>query len=169
MWSASSRLLGDVPRGRRSSDPLRSVTLIRARLVAAPRTAATDTGVRIVTGERLTAVTETADGVAAGFESGHQDAADLLVAADGIWSTVRGRLDPAAPRPESTGLYAISGASNSVHIKPGVFRMTFGRNGAFIHLAAGDGEVWWQEQIADPVEPDRRGVAGAERLRRTAT
>ncbi|WP_050777848.1 NAD(P)/FAD-dependent oxidoreductase [Micromonospora sp. ATCC 39149] len=46
--------------------------------------------------------------------------------------------------------------------------MTFARNDAFIHLAAGDGEVWWQAQIAEPVQPDRAGVSEAQWLRRTA-
>ena len=41
MWSGSGRLLGDVPRGRRAGDPLRSVTLMRSDLVAALRAEAT--------------------------------------------------------------------------------------------------------------------------------
>jgi salicylate hydroxylase len=55
MWSAGGHLLGDVPRGRRSSDPLHSVTLMRGRLVSALRDAVDAAGAAIVTGERLTA------------------------------------------------------------------------------------------------------------------
>ncbi|GGN85012.1 FAD-dependent oxidoreductase [Actinoplanes lobatus] len=168
MWSAGGRLLGDVPRGRGSADTLHSVTLMRGRLVAALRDAAVIAGAQIVTGERAVAVTETADGVTAEFASGLRDSADLLVSADGIWSTVRAQLDPAAPRPEYAGLYAISGVSSMDVVEPGVFNMTFARNGAFIHLAADNGEVWWQAQIADPIEPDRNGVPDTEWLRRTA-
>jgi 2-polyprenyl-6-methoxyphenol hydroxylase-like FAD-dependent oxidoreductase len=168
MWSAGGWLLGDVPRGRRSDDTLHSVTQLRGRLVGALRDAALTAGARIVTGERLVGVTETPDGVVAEFASGRQDSADLLVAADGIWSTVRGLLDPAAPRPEYAGLYAVSGVSMMDDVEPGVFNMMFARNGAFIHLAAGDSEVWWSAQIADPVEPDRASVSEAEWLRRTA-
>jgi salicylate hydroxylase len=120
-----------------------------------------------VTGERLTGMTETADGVTAEFASGRRVGADLLVAADGIWSTVRGLLDPAAPRPEYAGLYAVSGVSGMA-VEPGVFNMTFARNGAFVHLAAGEGEVWWSAQVAEPVEPDRHGVTDEEWLARTA-
>jgi 2-polyprenyl-6-methoxyphenol hydroxylase-like FAD-dependent oxidoreductase len=180
MWSAGGHPLADVPRGRRSSDTLHSVTLPRGHLVAALRRAAGDAGAKIVTGERLVGVTETSDGVTAEFAGGRRDTADLLVAADGIWSTVRGLLDPAAPRPEYAGLYAISGVSRLAGVEPGVFNMTFARNGAFIHLAAGggddgdgngdgngNGEVWWQAQIADPAMPDRAGVDDAEWLRRT--
>jgi len=168
MWSAGGWLLGDVPRGRRSGDTLHSVTLLRGRLVAALREAAVAAGARIVTGERLVGVTETPGGSTVELASGRREVAELVVAADGIWSTARGRLDPAAPRPEYAGLYAVSGVSTMDGIEPGVFNMTFARSGAFIHLAAGDGEVWWQAQIAEPVEPHRTGVSDADRLRRTA-
>jgi salicylate hydroxylase len=172
MWSAGGHLLGDVPRGRRGSDTLHSVTLMRGRLVAALRDEASKAGAEIVTGERLTVVTETPDGVVAEFASGQRDTADLLVAADGIWSTVRGLLDQDAPHPEYAGLYAVSGVSRIDGVEPGVFNMTFARNGAFIHLATGDGtdegEVWWSAQIADPIEPDRNGVSDKHWLRRTA-
>ncbi|MGP3937268.1 FAD-dependent monooxygenase [Nonomuraea sp. KM88] len=83
-------------------------------------------------------------------------------------AAARAVLDPAAPRPEYAGLYAVSGVSRAPSVDPGVFNMTFARNGAFIHLGAGDGEVWWSAQIADPAEPDRTGVTDAEWLRRTA-
>ncbi|WP_432828924.1 FAD-dependent oxidoreductase [Dactylosporangium sp. CA-092794] len=167
MWSAGGRLLGDVARGRPASDPRPSVTLARGRLVAALRAAAAEAGARIVTGERLTGAAETAAGVTAELASGREDRADLLVGADGLWSAVRGRLDPAAPRPRYAGLYAISGASRLDGVEPGVFNLTFGRNGAFIHLLAG-GEVWWSAQVADPRAPERDDVDEAGWLRRAA-
>jgi 2-polyprenyl-6-methoxyphenol hydroxylase-like FAD-dependent oxidoreductase len=168
MRSAGGRLLSDTPRGRRSEDALHSVTLMRAQLVSALRAAAVAAGAQIVTGVRLVGLTQTPQGVVAEFVDGHRDSAELLVAADGIWSTVRGLLDPAAPRPEYAGLYAVSGVSRMDGVEPGVFTMTLARNGAFIHLAASPGEVWWQAQIADPVEPDRSTIGDAEWLRRTA-
>ncbi|MEU6202376.1 FAD-dependent monooxygenase [Micromonospora musae] len=168
MWSAGGRLLGDVPRGRRGSDPLHSVTLMRGQLVATLRAQAVATGARIVTGERFVDFTETAEGVTAAFASGRRERADLLEAADGIWSTARGLLDPATPRPRYAGLYTISGVSSMDGVKPGVFNMTFARHGAFLHLAAGEREVWWSAQVAEAVEPDRDGVTDAEWLRRAA-
>ncbi|GIJ47079.1 FAD-dependent oxidoreductase [Virgisporangium aliadipatigenens] len=153
MWSAGGRLIADVPRGRRSGDTLHSVTLMRGRLVAALRAAAVDAGARIVTGVRLTGLTETGSGVVAAFGDGQRDSADLLVAADGIWSTVRGLLDPAAPTAEYAGLYSVSGVSTMDGVKPGVFHLTFARNGAFIHLGVGGREVWWSAQVAAPVPP----------------
>ncbi|MFG1869518.1 FAD-dependent oxidoreductase [Micromonospora arborensis] len=168
MWSAGGHLLADVPRGRRSTEALHSVTLLRGRLVAVLRQAATDAGARIVTGHHLVGVTEAQEGVTAEFANGERVTADLLVAADGIWSTVRGLLDTAAPRPEYAGLYAVSGVATMDGVDPGVFNLTFARNGAFIHLAAGDGQVWWQAQIADPTQPDRTGISEAQWLSRTA-
>ncbi|MER7276117.1 NAD(P)/FAD-dependent oxidoreductase [Dactylosporangium sp. NPDC000244] len=163
MWSAGGMLIADVARGRRERDPLRSVSLLRGRLVAVLREAAAEAGARIVTGARLAGVAETGTGVLATFEDGSTDTADVLVAADGIWSTVRGQLDPAAPVPQYAGLYSVSGVSELDGIDPGVFNLTFARNGAFLHLRAGD-EVWWSAQVASPVTPVRAGVADADRL-----
>nr|BFE66352.1 FAD-dependent monooxygenase [Dactylosporangium thailandense] len=163
MWSAGGMLIADVARGRRERDPLRSVSLLRGRLVAVLREAAAEAGARIVTGARLTGVAETGTGVLATFQDGSTDTADVLVAADGIWSTVRGQLDPGAPVPQYAGLYSVSGVSEPGGIDPGVFNLTFARNGAFLHLRAGD-EVWWSAQVASPVAPVRAGVADADRL-----
>jgi salicylate hydroxylase len=167
MWSAGGMLIGDVARGRRAADHVLSVTLLRGRLVTALRIAAADAGAKIVTGARLTGLSETPDGVTVALDDGSSDAADLVVAADGIWSTVRGLLDPAAPRPQYAGLYCVSGVSRTDGVEPGVLNMTFARNGAFLHVAAGD-EVWWSAQIAEPAEPDRDGVTDEQWLARTA-
>ncbi|WP_433048763.1 FAD-dependent oxidoreductase [Dactylosporangium sp. CS-033363] len=146
MWSAGGMLIADVARGRRESDTLRSVSLMRGRLVAALRDAAAEAGAKIVTGVRLAAAAETESGVVATLEGGATDTADVLVAADGIWSTVRGALDPAAPVPQYAGLYSISGVAHLDGVDPGVFNMTFARNGAFLHVRAGDA-VWWSAQV----------------------
>jgi 2-polyprenyl-6-methoxyphenol hydroxylase-like FAD-dependent oxidoreductase len=66
MWSGRGKLLGDVPRGRRSGDALpgatlHSVTLMRADLVTALRDEAAAAGARIVTGHRLTRAAQTRD------------------------------------------------------------------------------------------------------------
>src|ERR1700712_4021841 len=93
MWSGSGKLLGDVPRGRRTDDPLVSVTLNRSDLVSVLRQAARAAGARIVTGQRVAP-----DGPA-------HTGADLIVGADGIWSASRSWVDPGAPAPRYAGLY----------------------------------------------------------------
>ncbi|GAA3441512.1 FAD-dependent oxidoreductase [Planomonospora venezuelensis] len=147
MWGSSGRLLGDVPRGRLSGDPLHSVTLMRGHLVEELRAAAVRAGAEIVTGRR--------------FEPGTAGA-DLVVGADGIWSATRKALDPAAPEPRYAGIYTVSGVSErvpgGVAAEPGVFNMVFARSGAFIHVTAPDGAVWWSAQVADPAEPVDTGL-----------
>ncbi|GLW70795.1 FAD-dependent oxidoreductase [Kitasatospora phosalacinea] len=163
MWSGRGKLLGDVPRGRRADDPLRSVTLMRADLVAALRAEAVRLGARIVLGERLTGAGAGEGAGAAADEAAAR--ADLVVGADGLRSAVRRMLDPDGPEPAYAGLYGLAGTAPHVpEAGPGrTFNMTFGRRGAFAHLPAPDGTVWWSAQIADPVAPAGIGL-GVEEL-----
>jgi 2-polyprenyl-6-methoxyphenol hydroxylase-like FAD-dependent oxidoreductase len=154
MWSGSGRLLGDMPRGRPSGDPVRSITLMRGRLVEELRAAARRAGARIVTGARLTGAEAVPGGVRATFAGGRTAEADLLVGADGIWSATRRILDPGAPEPAYAGFYSASGISAGVPgIAPQSFNMTFGRNGVFAHIAVPDGTVWWTAQVSTPTPP----------------
>ncbi|GAA2387826.1 FAD-dependent monooxygenase [Streptomyces glaucosporus] len=165
-YTAGGRLLGDVPRLRREADAMRSISLRRGRLVAILRRAALDAGARIVTGERLVGGTESADSVVAEFASGRRDTAELLVGADGVWSTVRGLIDPSAPRAEYAGLYGVAGIAAMTGLEPGVWNLTYTRNGAFVHTSIDEETQWWTAQIGDPVKPDLRGIDDAQWLRR---
>ncbi|WP_068926070.1 FAD-dependent oxidoreductase [Planobispora rosea] len=177
MWGASGKLLGDVPRGRLSGDPLNSVTLMRGHLVGELRAAAVRAGAEIVAGRRFQPGSVGAGaGVVTGRRSGsgmtgadvEMDVAgaDLVVGADGIRSVTRRMLDPAAPEPRYAGIYTVSGVSERVSggvaAEPGVFNMVFARSGAFIHITAPGGEVWWSAQVSSPDEPSD---ASLERLR----
>lgn len=158
MWSGRDRPLGDVPRGRRSGDPLRSLTLMRADLVRALREEAAGAGARILVGRRLSG--DSLDSLTAG--------ADLLVGADGIWSATRRALHPAAPEPRYAGLYSISGATDGPVRLPGErpqgFNMVFARRGAFIYLPAPDGTVWWSAQVAAADPPPDLTAVGLAKL-----
>ncbi|GAA3008174.1 FAD-dependent monooxygenase [Streptosporangium longisporum] len=162
LWSSAGRLLGDVPRGRLSGDRMRAVTLMRGHLVRTLREHALRAGAAIVTGERLVGAVNGGDGVRAVFAGGRTDTADLLVGADGLWSATRAVLDPAAPVPAYAGLYSVSGIAENLPVgigtEAGTFNMVFARNGAFVHLPAPDGTVWWSAQVARPDEPDLTGV-----------
>ncbi len=164
--SEGGRLLGDVPRLRRQRDSLRSVTIMRGRLVAILRRAALDAGAHIVTGERLVGMLEAPVGVTAEFASGRRDTTELLVGADGIHSTVRGLLDPSAPRAEYAGLYGVAGISTIQAAETGIWNLTFGRNGVFVYSTVDERTAWWAAQIADPVPPQLRGIDEAEWRRR---
>jgi salicylate hydroxylase len=161
--SGSGRPLGAMARGRTPSDPLHSVTLMRAHLVAELRDAARDAGARVVTGRRLAAADPlTPDGTArARFTDGGAADADLLVGADGIWSRTRDAVAPGVPPPASAGGYVVGGLAGPVAgVEPGVFTMTFGRHGAFVHIGAPDGAVWWQAQVTAAPGPGPADGAG---------
>ena len=156
VWGATGRLLGENPRGRRSVDLTYSRTLRRADLVAVLREAARRAGARIVTGERVTAATEAGDQVHVTLRSGNTVDSDLLIGADGIWSTVRTALDAHAPTPEYASFYTVFGAS-STPTEPGVFNLAQARTGALLFLAAGD-TTWWAAQVNTRTPPDPASV-----------
>jgi 2-polyprenyl-6-methoxyphenol hydroxylase-like FAD-dependent oxidoreductase len=158
MWTGGGKLLGENPRGRRSTDLRHSITIRRADLVATLRAAAAAAGVRMATGERVTGAEPEGDGVRVTLASGSTVSSDLLVGADGIWSTVRTILDANAPRPEYAGILTVFGTSTTP-TPPGVFNMIMGRGGAFAHLDAG-GTTWWAAQVLepDPATPVDLGV-----------
>jgi salicylate hydroxylase len=155
MWAGGGKLLGDVPRGRTGDDPMISVTLMRAGLVAALRAEAGRAGVGIVTGRRLDG-----DGLAEVIGDG----ADLVVGADGIWSATRPFVDPGAPVPAYAGQYSVSGVSSGrgLGLEPGSWNMIYGRHGAFIYLPVPDGSVWWSAQVSspEPAGPDAAALDG---------
>jgi 2-polyprenyl-6-methoxyphenol hydroxylase-like FAD-dependent oxidoreductase len=159
MWAGNGKLLGDVARGRRPGDPLHSVTLMRASLVTVLRDAATRAGASIVTGQPLTG---------ADLRAARDDGADLVVGADGIWSSARRIVDKAAPEPAYAGLYSVSGASDGPDgpdgAGPGTWNMIFGRNGAFIYLPAPDGTIWWSAQVSAKVPPEDLAGVGPDEL-----
>jgi salicylate hydroxylase len=157
MWSGRGKLLGDAARGRRPQDPLHSVAVMRADLVTALRATARDAGAEIITGQRLDV----------GSDPRMADA-DVVVGADGIWSTTRRVLDPAAPQPAYAGLYTVSGTSASVPagLPRDGFNWVFARHGVFIFLPVPDGTVWWTAQVAAPEPPpDPAAVGVAELIR----
>jgi 2-polyprenyl-6-methoxyphenol hydroxylase-like FAD-dependent oxidoreductase len=153
MWAGNGQLLGDVPRGRTGTDPMLSVTLMRADLVSALRAEATRAGARIETGQPMTA---------ADLAAASADGVDLVVGADGIWSATRPWLDPNAPGPAYAGQYSVSGVSRGLGLEPGSWNLIYGRHGAFIYLPVPDGSVWWSAQVSAPEPPG----PGADRLDR---
>lgn len=157
LHASDGRLLGETARGRKSADPLYSVTLRRSDLVATLRDEALRAGAHVVTGERVIGATDTGDRVRVELASGNTVDSDLLVGADGIWSTVRTILSADAPKPTYAGLFSVSGTATT-DAAPGVFTMILGRAGAFIHVPVGDGTAWWSAQVAEPTRADLNTV-----------
>jgi salicylate hydroxylase len=154
MWSGNGKLLGDVPRARLADDSRPSVTVRRADLVAALRAEAVRSGARILTGRRVTS---------------RPEGVDLVVGADGIWSTTRAAVDPTAPEPRYADTYTVSGTSVGVDLPIDSFNIIFARRGAFLHVTAPDGSTWWSAQVSSPTAPDPHKVTTDELLAAFAT
>ena len=67
-------------------------------------------------GKRLAAAEQTSDGVRAVFDDGSEAVGDVLIGADGIHSTVRRLIDPAAPAPTYIGLINLGGYARGVEV-----------------------------------------------------
>jgi FAD-dependent urate hydroxylase len=122
-----------------------SRTFTRARLYRALTDAATAAGVRIEYGRRLVGYTDDGDRVTATFADGSTAEADVLIGADGIRSTVRGLLDPAAPRPRFSGLVGLGGWSHD-HGLPstnGAMHLAYGKRAFFGYRIGDDGTAGW--------------------------
>ncbi|MFM9451387.1 FAD-dependent oxidoreductase [Streptomyces europaeiscabiei] len=80
-------------------------------------------------GKRLTGTTDTGSGVTAHFADGTQASADILIGADGIRSTVRSLIDPAAPQPNYAGLVCFGARMDrsGMPSTEGVMYMCFGK------------------------------------------
>jgi FAD-dependent urate hydroxylase len=149
-FSGTGKRLGEGPLG---SGDLLSRTLRRADLYAALRAEALRRGVRIEHGRRLTGAGTGAEGARATFADGTEVTADLLVGCDGLRSTVRTAIDPAAPPARYVPVLNIGGEARGVttSIAPGEYAMVFGRRAFFGWTVAPDGDVWW---FANPPRPD---------------
>ncbi|WP_329578846.1 FAD-dependent monooxygenase [Kitasatospora sp. NBC_01250] len=131
-------------------------------------------GIRIEHGKRLIGVTQTADSVTAEFADGSTATGDLLIGADGIRSTVRGLIDPAAPQPRYAGLQGFGSMNAQAGLVPdtgGKMYMTFGKR-AFFGLQVINGSAVWFVNLpwAEPLTQAEAVARGAERwLKELAT
>ncbi|MCO1580230.1 FAD-dependent monooxygenase [Crossiella sp. SN42] len=125
-------------------------TITRTALFRALHAEAARREIRIEHGARLTGAGIEPDGrVTAHFADGRSATGDLLIGADGVHSTVRTLIDPAAPSPRFLGLRTICGYA-PVPAEPGVYRMTYGRKAFFGCTASPDGETWWFANVPGP-------------------
>ncbi|QIS21050.1 FAD-dependent oxidoreductase [Nocardia terpenica] len=157
------------PLGQRSMGGLYGVgprTLTHHHLRQALRNEATRRGLRIDYGKRLTTATHTSSGqVVAGFDDGSHAEGDLLIGADGVHSTVRRIVDPAAAAPLSTGPALVCGyARTPTHsAKPETYRMFYGSRAFFAYTTAPNGETWWFTTVpTSPVDISDRTVTSAQ-------
>ncbi|MBF6062817.1 FAD-dependent monooxygenase [Nocardia terpenica] len=144
------------PLGQRSMGGLYGVgprTLTHAKLCQVLRDEAASRGLRIEYGKRLTTATHTSSGrVVACFDDGSHAEGDLLIGADGVHSTLRRIVDPAAVGPLSTGSTPVCGYTrNPAHsARLETYRMFYGSRTFFAYTTAPDGETWWFTAVPTP-------------------
>ncbi|WP_330294474.1 FAD-dependent monooxygenase [Streptomyces sp. NBC_00503] len=170
--STTGKALGRIRTSRPDAN-VTSRTLKRADLYGAIRDEALRRGIRIEHDKRLVDAQNTGNGVRAVFADGSEEYGDLLIGCDGIHSTVRGLIDPAAPAPAYSGLIGLGGYTRGVPVdtRTGSYRMMFGKRAFFGYVPAPDGEVWWFANLPRPAEPARGELEniGSEQWRRELT
>jgi FAD-dependent urate hydroxylase len=160
LLSGTGRQLGAVSNGGRLPDGTTAHTIKRARLYRALLQQAAARGIQVEYGKRLRDVGPTpGGGVLARFDDGTQAAGDVLVGADGIHSTTRRLIDPAAPAPRYVGLVNFGGYTHQAapDAEPGTWYMIFGRRAFFGYTVDPTGGTVWFANVPRPA------VSAAER------
>jgi 2-polyprenyl-6-methoxyphenol hydroxylase-like FAD-dependent oxidoreductase len=134
----------------------------RGELYRAMYDKAVDRGVPVSHGKRLTTVRSGEHDVTAYFADGTSATADILVAADGIRSTVRSIVDSSAPQPRYTGLLGFGGSVDT-ELPPtgGSMHMSFGKRAFFAYSVAPDGSTGW---FANLPWRERLSLAGTREI-----
>lgn len=125
-------------------------------------------GIRIERGRRLVDVRDDGSAVTAVFADGTEATADILIAADGIRSTVRPLIDPKAPSPRYTGLLGFGArpslaANVGLDSTRGCMHMSFGKRAFFAYQVADDGSTGWFANLPwrERLSPARARAEGA--------
>ena len=102
-------------------------------------------GIGIQHGKRLVGADDTGDEVTAHFSDGTRASADILIGADGIRSTVRSLIDPAAPQPRYAGLLSFGGRVRNTGRAStgGKMFMIFGKRAFFGYQLSEDSSGIW--------------------------
>lgn len=155
--NATGKHLGESRTGGSLPDGTTSQTIKRADLYRVLLDEATSRGIHVEHGKRLVAAEESGDGVRARFADGTAAVGDVLIGCDGVHSTVRRIIDPAAPAPTYAGLLTTGGQARGVRVdtEPGSYEMIFGKRAFFGYAIAPDREVWWFANVPHRGEPAR--------------
>jgi FAD-dependent urate hydroxylase len=158
MWSGAGKRLAQVANGTGPNQYPTSMCVRRDDLHRILRQQADADGVAWHSEARFTDGEVTPDGATARFADGSAARGDVLVAADGVWSTARRILDPAAPSPAFTGQLSIGGFSRVDDLEPtrDTQHFVFGRRAFFGYLVRDDGWTWWFANTVGVAEAKRQ-------------
>jgi 2-polyprenyl-6-methoxyphenol hydroxylase-like FAD-dependent oxidoreductase len=149
-----------VPLGDHQDPATRYHYLTRAGLCAALQQEAQRRGIPIQRGKRLTHVIQHRGGVTADFHDGTRADGEILIGADGLNSTVRALIDPAAPPPRYVGQRVFYGYSrNTVRSDPDCFQVIRGA-AAFGYIVTAQQGTWWFARVVDDELPRRDLASG---------
>lgn len=140
-----------------------SITLGRGMLAALLLERARQAGAEVHFDAAVAAVDARSGGVTVRLAGSSTFDAEIVVAADGLRSTVRGLIYPDYPQPVYTGLIGTGGAVEA-DIEPtgGVMRMTFGDLAFFGYIRPAGGLVYWFNSYpAEAVESGRIADPGS--------
>ncbi|MEU0782668.1 NAD(P)/FAD-dependent oxidoreductase [Streptomyces sp. NPDC006173] len=122
-------------------------------------------------GKRLTGTTDTASGITAHFADGTHASADVLVGADGIRSTVRSLIDPAAAEPNYAGLVCFGARMHQSEMPStdGIMYMCFGKRAFFGYQVFDDSSAVWFANLPHraPMTVAEAQAVGAKEWKRT--
>jgi len=162
----NGRLLAELTLGPAREGGLTARTIRRSELYGALRDEAIRRGVRMEYGKRLAGAGRGVGGaVIARFVDGSTARGDLLVGADGLRSSVRRIIDPAAPVARYLGLLNLGGYASGIKVpgNPDTMQMFFGKRCFFGYVPHPDGQVWWFANLARRHEPTRAELAAISR------
>jgi 2-polyprenyl-6-methoxyphenol hydroxylase-like FAD-dependent oxidoreductase len=105
---------------------------------------AAEEGIHFEYGKRLVGVDEGAKEITAHFADGSRSTGEVLIGTDGIHSTVRMLIDPAAPPPKHVPLLSFGAVADiAVQARPDAMYFVFGERGFFGYWVQPDGRTAW--------------------------
>lgn len=151
---ASGATVADAPLGEHEDPRTRYRCLRRADLALALQRETERRGIALTHAARLRALSETDDGVTATFTDGSSATGALLIGADGLNSTVRALLGPAAIEPRYAGQRVFYGYTTHAPPEPsGHITMIRASGAAFGYACSPDGETFWFARVPGPPAP----------------
>ncbi len=168
--SGTGRVLGSVTLGAPLPDGAAGLTLKRPALALLLTDEATRRGIEVRHGTRVVDVQETGAGVAVELADGTALRGDLLVAADGVRSPLRRRVDPGAPEGRYVGLTNFGGVTRRTPLAASLpdeaWQMVFGGQAFFGAHRTPDGDVVWFANVPRPaIGADERAATSDEQWR----